>query len=47
MTIPSIEQTVLNLSKQDRAHLVQVLLASLDDLVEPDTQLRLAANSRA
>ena len=31
MTASSVEQTALSLSKRDRAHLVQVLLDSLDE----------------
>ncbi len=38
MTATAIEQTVLRLPKQDRAHLVRLLLDSLDEPSENDTQ---------
>ncbi len=38
MTSTAIEQTVLRLPKPDRAHLVHLLLDSLDDPSDADTQ---------
>ena len=38
MTSTAIEQSVLRLPKPDRAHLVHLLLDSLDDLSETDIQ---------
>lgn len=38
MTTTDIEQTVLHLPKQDRAHLVHLLLESLDEPSEADIQ---------
>jgi putative addiction module component (TIGR02574 family) len=38
MTSTAIEQSVLRLPKLDRAHLVHLLLDSLDDLAETDIQ---------
>ena len=38
MTTTAIEKAVLHLPKQDRAHLVHLLLESLDELSETDAQ---------
>lgn len=38
MTTTAIEQTVLRLPKQDRAHLVHLLLESLDEVPETEVQ---------
>jgi putative addiction module component (TIGR02574 family) len=40
MKVTAIEQTVLSLSKSDRAHLVNVLLDSLDEPSKLDIQQR-------